>query len=119
MKIIIESIPYKKMRYATAGDYYTDADGTRHIFVASLNNEPMEAAIALHELIEMFVTESVGITEKEILAFDVTHPELNDPGDDPKAVYHWEHVFSGAIERLFCERMGIEWEEYSQAVDAL
>lgn len=118
MKIIIESIPYSQMRYASAGDYFTDPDGTRHILVASLNNEPMEAAIALHEMVEMFITEAVGISEPDILAFDLAYPG-DDPGNDRRAPYHGQHVFSEALERLFCERMGIEWEDYGAAVDAL
>lgn len=119
MKIIIESVPYDRMRYSTCGDYWTDADGTRHIVVAKLGNEQMEVAVALHELVEMFATESGGISEADILSFDTTHPELDDPGRDPRAPYHRDHVFAEAVERLFCERIGLNWDDYGAAVDAL
>lgn len=119
MRIVIETMPYDQMRYPTAGDYWTDPDGTRHIVVAALGDEQMEAAVALHELVELFTTEANGISEADILQFDMTHPELADPGRDERAPYHHEHVFAECLERLFAERMGVNWDEYGEVVDAL
>ena len=45
--------------------------------------------------------------------------ELDEPGDDPRAPYHREHEFAGCVERLLAHELGIDWNDYEDALDAL
>jgi hypothetical protein len=42
-----------------------------------------------------------------------------EPGDHPGAPYHREHVFATRIERLLAEELGVDWNAYSAAIEAL
>lgn len=115
----IKSIPHSQQRYPTLGDYYTAADGSVFIKVSRLGNWRYEFLIGLHELIEEAVTRSRGIAEPEIKAFDEAHPELDDPGMDPRAPYHREHVLATAIEMLVAQELGVDWAKYDADCKAL
>ncbi len=123
MRIIIETIPHQSHRYSTVGDYYVLGDGTRMIRVSELPDERMSLLIALHELIEQALTEARGIPEGEIAAFDTAvpadSPYAEDPGHDPAAPYHREHVFAECIERLMAAELGVNWQDYEKAIEAL
>lgn len=112
MKIVIETIPHDQQRYPTCGDYWVDPDGTLQIRVSEMGDRHMEVLVAAHELVEVFLCEARGIAEPDVMAFDMTHPELDDPGHDPRAPYHHEHVFAECVERLFATELGVNWQEY-------
>jgi hypothetical protein len=119
MKINIESIPHNQHRYDTIGDYWRDAAGTLQIRVSQCADSRDELLIALHELVEAILTEHRGIAEPDIKAFDEAVPDdspyANDPGHDPKAPYHREHVFAECIERLMAAELGRNWQDYDAA----
>lgn len=119
MKIVIDTVPHAEQRYVTLGDYFITPDGTRHISVSDLGDERMELLIALHEIVEMFLTEGAGISEREILDFDLDHPELDDPGNDPRAVYHEQHVTAEGVERIMAALLGVKWADYTARCEAL
>lgn len=119
MKIIIESIPQGKHRYETLGDYWRAADGAVYIRVTEHPDWRYPFLIALHEMIEEAVTYHRGIAEKDIMAFDVVHPELDDPGMHPDAPYRKEHEFATAIEMLAAQQLGVCWAEYEKAMAAI
>lgn len=96
-KIIIRVIPQKKQRYKTEGDYF-EKNGTCYINISKLDREE-ELLIAVHEIIEWFLTKKHGITEEEITRFDIKYGTEN-PGRSKKAPYHKEHMFCEKIERL-------------------
>ena len=56
MNTVILSVPYKRMRYATYGDYLHLADDSVEITVIELADWRHEFLIALHEFIEEAVT---------------------------------------------------------------
>ena len=118
-RIVIEAIPHAEHRYPTLGDYFVDQDGAQRILVSKLYDPRMSLCIALHEFIEIALTEQRHIGELEIMKFDVAHPELSDPGNDPRAPYHREHVLAEAMERLFADALGLSWVEYTHACEAL
>jgi len=125
LKIVIETIPHASQRYETCGDYWTDAEGTRHIAISDTGSDDDAFLIAIHELIEQHLTERRGISEEEITAFDTefeakrTAYDLSEPGDDPKAPYQNEHNFATGIERLLCSQLDIPWQEYNDTVEGL
>lgn len=124
MKVVIETIPHDQHRYPTIGDYWTDADGTKHIRVSELPDRRYAILIALHELIESEICDFRGIPEEAITAFDKQHcddddPWVDDPGNCPEAPYHREHVFAECIERLVARELDVNWQEYDAVLKAL
>jgi hypothetical protein len=123
LKIIINTIPHKKQRYNTVGDF----GGTtrRWVTVSEMNNPSYELAVAIHELIEQHLTGLDGISVKEIDKFDKLfeeefkaglHANSEEPGDDPRAPYFWHHQMAGIIERLFIQSCGLTWKDYEETV---
>ena len=118
MKILIESIPGADQRYPTPGDYFIE-DGTLHIKVSCLGNWRAELLVAIHELVEIALVESAGVTYEQIDEFDMGHPELTDPGADPRAPYHHQHNVATAVEMVVCSAMGLSWTDYCSIVDSV
>lgn len=124
MKITIETLPHDKQRYAalgssTCGDWYFEPDGELKIFVSETGDDRMNFLVGLHEAIEATLCQHRGIKEEDVLLFDLAHSDLDDPGHSKSAVYHWEHVFSEAIERLVAIELDVNWAEYGERLDAL
>ena len=118
MKIEIESIPHAHQRNPNGvGDYWRAADGAVFIRVTKFPDWRYETLVAIHELIEEAVTRHRGIAEPDIQAFDLAHPELDDPGMDPRAPYHREHLLADAIERLVAQALDVDWETYGKACE--
>ena len=42
-----------------------------------------------------------------------------EPGDDPRAPYHREHVYATNVERMLAYEMGVNWDEYGERLDEL
>lgn len=125
MKIVIETIEHSRQRYATTGDYWQDPDGTLQVRVSNIGPDDgrMQFLVALHELIEMVICAHRGIAEPDIIAFDMAVPDdspyADDPGHDPRAPYHEEHVFAECIERLVAQQLDVNWQTYERRCDAL
>jgi Mn-dependent DtxR family transcriptional regulator len=126
--IIIQTIPHKEQRYETCGDYWRDKKGDLQIRVSDTGNTNMNFLIAVHELIEVFLTEDRGIKEPLIKAFDEKfeaerlkgiHRIDDDPGDKFDAPYRKEHFFATNIERMLCAELGVNWQEYDNTVMSL
>lgn len=119
MKIIVETIPHKAQRYATVGDWFDLADGTKVILVSAMGDPKMEMLVAIHELIEQALCDARRIAETNVKAFDEAYPDHDDPGSLPAAPYHREHMFAEYIERLVAAQLGVDWDRYSNRVKAL
>lgn len=118
-RITIETAPHKDQLYPTAGDYWWAADGELFIRVSELQNRDHMFLIGLHEMVEAYLAERRGIPEPEIRRFDIEHPELEEPGMDPRAPYHKEHFIATIIEMMVAKELGVDWREYDDAVKAL
>jgi hypothetical protein len=114
--IHIRIIPRSEQRYDTAGDYLEIPDGSWEVRISQMDVK-REAAVLLHELYEAIATKLSGVPWGDIDAFDMEHGELNDPGLDPRAPYHRQHMDATDIERLVVEKLGMTWEEYDQAFE--
>lgn len=130
MKIVIETIPHDQQRYPTCGDWWFDEDGTLQIRVSEMNSAPSEGAVAIHELVEVFLC-SRGLTmskdQREALVAEVDKFDKEyegdlvdeEPGDDPHAPYHKEHSIATSVERILCAFLGVSWGEHDGKVAAL
>lgn len=125
MQIEFKTIRHDKQRYPTVGDYFKVGKYIWKFFVSKMNNEDYEFLVFLHELVEWKLTQKRGISEESITAFDTefekNRPDgnLEEPGHDPKAPYHREHVFAEKIERAMAEELGVDWDTYDKVVNDL
>ena len=125
MNIESQTIPYKEQRYETCGDYFHDDTGL-HFRINEMGSEDYAFLVLIHEIVEEHLTRRRGLSEPEIMAFDVMwekerkegkHGEDEEPGHDLRAPYHKEHVLAENIERLLALQMGISWTDYEKAVN--
>ena len=128
MNIFIKTIPHKKQRYRTAGDWFFDKFGDLYIRVSFLGNWRYEFLVALHEMIEVAICKSEGISQREVDAFDIAfekerdknmHNDSDEPGDDPRSPYKDAHQFAGKIEKMTSNILGVVWDKYGDSVEAL
>lgn len=125
MTIIIKTIPHKYQRYSTVGDWFFDDSGDLQIRVSDLGDDKMNAAIALHEMAEALMCKANGVSQKEVDDFDMQFEaqrqegNLEQPGDNVLAPYFIEHGVASGIERIFAAEMGIDWNAYTKAIEAL
>lgn len=123
MRVTIRTIPHGEHRYPTVGDYAGSFDTEKTIVVSDMPDRRMSFLIATHELIEAFLCEERGISDEAITAFDVGVPDdspyADDPGHDPASPYHQEHVFAECVERLIAAELGVNWQDYEAAIEAL
>ncbi len=120
MNTHIISIPHREMRDPNSvGDYWTNKDGATHIVVSAMADWRYEFLIALHELVEEALTRHRGIPEPTIMAYDLSWglcPGI-DPGMEPDAPYHREHVAATALEMLVADMLGVKWSDYERACE--
>ena len=112
-------IPHSAQRYNTVGDYYSPYPSSLELRISDLENTDYEFLVLIHELVEAYLCAKRGISEPEITAFDMAFRGAGGPGNRLDAPYHKEHVFAENIERQIAAEMGVDWETYSVAVDAI
>ncbi len=118
MSLIIEvkTIPQNQHRYPTLGDY-VGHERLRFIQVSDMGNAKYEFLVAMHELIEQALCFSRGISEDSVTQFDIAFEKsgkAGEPGDDPQAPYHKEHVYATAIEYSLCKELGLDITAYDR-----
>ncbi len=122
--VSIRVIPHKQHRYETVGDWQDTADGLM-VTVSAMSDWRYEVLVGIHETVEAMLCKQRGIKEEDVTAFDVAYEarrpkgDESEPGDDPAAPYHREHVFATKIEKMFAEELGVDWEKYNAEVEAL
>jgi hypothetical protein len=124
MRITIETIPHSEQRYNTCGDWIWKDDDLI-IRVSEMGDWRYNAAVAVHELVEVLLCKQDGVTEAAVDAFDMAYeakrPEgdLSETGDDPACPCARQHCFATAVERMLIAALGVPWAEYEKAVEAL
>lgn len=118
MNTEINFISVKDRRYETVGDYF-HKNGNLVVSVCDTGNDDYNFLIAMHELIEEYLTRKRGISELSILEFDRQYEDNrvigddSEPGDSKDAPYQREHRFAENIERVICHEIGINWFDYN------
>ena len=120
-------IDHHQQRYDTCGDWRLWPKLT-DVSVSSLPDRRYEFLVAIHELIEAELCRHRGITEAEVTDWDTVKfrdsrnpymAETDEPGDDPAAPYHREHMFASKIERLLADELSVVWADYEVAIEKL
>lgn len=114
----IEFIPHQDQRYSTCGDWQFSGDGLT-VRVSDTGSRASNFLVAIHELVEAFLCESTGVSEGSVDEFDMSHPELEEPGESPLAPYHSQHVTAEIVERIVAQAAGVRWGDHAVAIDAL
>jgi hypothetical protein len=124
MRISIWSIPHKKQRYDTVGDWRFRGKELL-ITVSRMKNPDYIFLVALHELVEAWLCFRRGIRERDITKFDKEYErnrkdgDFSELGDSQNAPYRREHKFATKIERQMAKELRVDWNEYDQTVNSL
>lgn len=137
MNFKIQTIPHYAQRYDTVGDYFYKHLAQIEIRVSdfsgvTINHESLfldsgdvtlaekyEFLVALHEFIEAFLCYQAKIPYEAIDKYDQEDAMTDDPGDEPEAPYHRQHVIATAIEQQMAAQLGVDWTDYENAVRRL
>lgn len=122
----ISQVPHRKQRYETVGDWIPGRPA--QIRVSRMKDQRYVFLVALHEMVEYELCKMHGITDREVVAFDVNfeaerrmnlHSVDAEPGDHPKAPYRSEHEFATLIEMMVAQKLGVSWSDYEKTVLSL
>ncbi len=123
VEFMISQVPHRKQRYETVGDWIPGTPA--EIRVSSMKDQRYVFLVALHELIEYELCKMNGITDREVVAFDVNfeaerrqnlHPIEAEPGNDPRAPYREEHDFATMVEMMVAQKLGVKWSDYEKTL---
>jgi hypothetical protein len=127
MEIHIKTIPHSEQRYPTVGDYFYE-NGVLEVRISEMHNDKYHFLVALHEIIEEFLTRDDGITEEQITEFDLKYeekrdkglvPEDSEPGFADDCPYRLHHTIATAHEMNIAALCGVNWMEYDKTVNSL
>ncbi|MBI3859602.1 MAG: hypothetical protein HY296_05110 [Thaumarchaeota archaeon] len=123
---VISQVPHRKQRYETVGDWIPGSPVD--IRISKMKDQRYVFLVALHEMIEYELCKKNGISDHEVVAFDVNfeaerrrniHPLEAEPGNDPRAPYRDEHDFATMIEMMVAQKLGVKWEAYEKTLLSL
>lgn len=117
--VVIQAIDPSRMRYHTAGDWVFSPGDVLAIEVVDTGDWRYNCLLAIHELIEVVLCTSAGISQKAVDRFDFAHQDDEDPGSDPLAPYAKQHLVAMGIEMILCAALGIQWRIYEDAVETV
>ena len=114
IKAEIIEVPHVEQRYDTIGDWRWRADSILQVKVSQTGNEKYNFLIALHEYIEANLCRFQNVSEESVDAFDMNYKGQypNEPGNDPKAPYHKQHMKATMVEFQVASFLGLDWREY-------
>lgn len=117
--VTVDAVDHCDQRYNTVGDWEVTPGDTLKITVSYLGNRNLEALVAVHELVEAILCLHRGVMPEAVDKFDKDFDGEGEPGDDPKAPYHREHVFATEVERMLAKELGVDWDAYGAAIAKL
>jgi len=110
MKIEVQIVPHRMQRYPTCGDYFLDDNNDIQIRISECPDWRVEAAVLVHELVELILVRRQDIALSDIDAWDKNYVGDDEPGNNPCAPYHKPHVFADLVERMIVRELGMEWQ---------
>lgn len=124
--INIKFIDSKEQRYQTCGDYW-ETNSSYEFRITKQDNSDKNLLILIHEMIEYALCTKRGITEKEIMDYDLKWNECggtemaDEPGNQKEikgflsqAPYYNEHRIAENYERQLASHLDINWAEYDK-----
>lgn len=120
----IELVPHSEQRYATAGDWWFEDDGTLRVLTSDTGDDDCSMLVAVHELVEALLCRKHEVSEAAVCGFDLVFDRLHgkedlEPGEDPSSPYFNEHAIADIVERLLAKELDVPWRYHDGKVDAL
>ena len=117
-EVRIKFISAAEQKYPTLGNYGEASD---HVWfeITKFDNEDYSIAVLIHEIWEFYRNKKEGISVASVDKFDLSHPELDDPGLSKEAPYHKTHMEADAVERLYIIQSGNDWVDYEAAAEKI
>ncbi|MDE2105430.1 MAG: hypothetical protein KGL39_49845 [Patescibacteria group bacterium] len=119
MTVVIKAIPHNSQRYDTCGDWQLPNPQTLLIDVSGELPFDSQFLVAIHEFIEAYLCAKKNITQAEVDAFDKNFKGGGEPGDQPTAPYHEQHIIATGIEMFLCAYLGLHWQDHEKAINSL
>ena len=113
--ITIDFIKPNQNRYATHGDWY-ERNGTLTITATDYGNPNGSFLVALHELCEAWLCREAGIAEEDVSAWDLCHPDAEEPAEVEGSPYRKQHDVAIQVEKIMCAALGVDWENHERWV---
>ena len=107
-RITVDPIARDRQRYDTEGDWHFTQKGDLAVFITDQPDWKVYACLAVHEIVEALLCRAQGVTCEQVDEWDMGHPEMEEPGDDPRAPYMHQHRIAMVIERLLAYEMGVD-----------
>jgi hypothetical protein len=114
----VHVIPHEEQRYDTVGDWQWQGDGLV-VTVSDLGDHRFNLLVAAHEATEALLSRRDGVTEQEVDAWDLAHPDAEEPGEVDGCPYFNQHAEASRVERVLADVMRVDWAEYEQAFERL
>ena len=132
IRIEATAVPHQAQRYDTVGDWQWEA-GDLKVSVSELIDPRYELLVAYHELTEALILRHQRVSEEDVTAFDMAYEEtrrlgllapcgcvpLEEPGDDPHALYQYAHHEATKVEMALASALDVDWWVYNGEVEAL
>lgn len=118
MRIIIETIPHAQQRCNTCSDWQFLGDDLI-IRVFETGNWRYNALVGLHEMVEALLCKHKRISQDVVDAWDMEHPELDDPGSAKGCPYRNSHLLAIHLESDLAIVLNVDWKEYEATLKGL
>jgi hypothetical protein len=124
MKIIVQTVQHQNQRYNTVGDWFFSKefiDTVLIIRISDLGDDKLNALIAIHELVEAILCKfnDPEITGEQVDQFDMSHPELKEPGEALDCPYMIPHLVASDVEKMIADRLKVDWNLYEGRIREL
>ena len=89
-----------------------------------MSDQRYEFLVGMHEAVEAYLCKQAGISEAAVDRFDQAYKRRRKPGDDsepgadPTAPYHKEHMFATKVERMLADQLRVSWGAYDREVSS-
>jgi hypothetical protein len=128
LQFVALTLPHKQLPdYPDCGSWKVNADNSpAFIGAADTGDDISNAAILLHEFIEVMMCWIHGVKEESVSKFDKMwfeeqekglHTSDDEPGYDPRAPYRDWHLVAERFEREFVVQAGMMWNQHCENIN--
>lgn len=125
IQFVALTLPWKQLPdYPDIGSWKVNADNSpAFIGAADTGDDISNAAILLHEFIEVFLCWAHGVKEEDVSKFDKMwfkeqeygqHKSDDEPGYDARSPYREWHLVAERFEREFITQCGMMWNVHEE-----
>ena len=116
--VTVHVVPHAEQRYPTSGDWQWK-DGGLVVTVSDLGDHRFNLLVAAHEVTEALLSKRDGVMEQEVDAWDLAHPDAEEPGEVEGCPYFIQHAEASRVERVLADLLSVSWDEYEASFDRL